>query len=340
MLKKAEISLQFNWIYIIVVGSIILISGFAVVSNIKKTSINELILDLKLYLDTIINDIQLDKESEHTVMLPDIEIEFECNSFSIKDSEYSSISLLDNILFSPNIIKRTLLGYSLHWNIPFTTEFFSYITSPNVKYAFLDSEHSRTLMDILPNNTNKELAAQYKDYNEEKNYKVRYINFGNLPQDFSFGDFRYIDDGDVSILKINIIENEDSFPDSIGKITYYKKEDNSLRNIGEINFLDKATLMASIYSEIPEIYNCNLEKSFKKLNIMATIKMDKLTEYSNNPHLSSCPYEQAIDNLNNMILLTSNVKTDQNYVTQVYDLSKSIEKENKLLQRLSCPQIY
>ena len=138
MRKKATVAINFNWIYVGIVGGILLLSALVIISNVKKSAKQELVFDTKAYLENIYKNIQLSKKSETSVKLPDVEIIFECNSFYFEDAELSNTPLTDNIVFSPKLVKQEIFGYSLSFFMPFEAEYFSYITSPGVKYVFIE----------------------------------------------------------------------------------------------------------------------------------------------------------------------------------------------------------
>jgi len=339
-MKRGEFGFQLNWIYVTLIGIVILITAGTIISNIRQNAERSLLIDVAAYVDNILKNIQLNTNAESESNLPNVDIHFECDNLIAQASESYTISLSDNILFSPDTIKNDLLGYSLYWYMPFDTEFFSYITSPRVKYVFLESALAQKLYDNVPRNINKVITNQPTDYANEKVYKLRYITFDYLPAINILGEFPHVDDKDVSAIKIEVLDDAGSFPNSFGKATFHNKKGNSFVSDGQLYFFDKATLLGIVYSEESSRYECNLKKALEKLSIMATLKKDKLKVFSQNPNYEKCPYERSLVVLNDLITLSSKTGPDQNTLKAIYEKSKEIKDENILLQRLSCPLIY
>ncbi|MCM2325765.1 MAG: hypothetical protein NDI94_04830 [Candidatus Woesearchaeota archaeon] len=326
-MKKAIIMSQLNWIYIAFVGGIIILSALTVIGKMKKSSEYNLVSDIKIYLDNILKNIQLSNKAEMDIKLPDVDVIFECDSFSIKGQQSSGLPISDNIIFSPRILRDKMFGYSLYWNMPFETEFFSYVTSPGVKYYFIDEPYPKKLFFTFPD-IDKDLI-NFTDSNDEikrdsgeKNYMIRIITTSAPTIN-----------KEVSAIKIEVITDKETFPDSFGKVTFFEEESEA-----SSFFMDKATLFGAIYSQDQERYECNLKKAMQKLNVMSNIKRDKITEFKST--FLYCPYDEAIGYLNEMIKATAPLKTDQDSLMKIYVTAKKIKKENLLLQRLSCPMIY
>ncbi|MFH2019873.1 MAG: hypothetical protein ABIJ34_00515 [archaeon] len=339
-MKKGEFGFHLNWIYVTLIGIVIIISAGGLISSIKRSAEFDLLTDVKAYVDNILKNIQMNNDAESEVNLPNVDVLFECDTLTVRSTESSSIPLTDNVLFSPDKIKNNILGYSLYWYMPFDAEFFSYITSPRVKYTFLESPLSQKLYENVPDNLNKEITNHPTDYSDEKVYKIRYITFDYLPAINILGEFPHVSDKDVSAIKIEVIDDAESFPNSFGRVTFHYKKGNNFVADGQVYYFDKATLLGVIYSEDNARYECNLKKALAKLGIMATLKKDKIRVFSNDDRYKNCPYERSMVVLNDLATLAGKAEVDQNTLKAVYDQSKLIKNENILLQRLSCPLIY
>jgi hypothetical protein len=311
MMKKG-MDIQFNWIYVIVVGAVLIIVGISIIGGIKKNANLALVSDVKMYVDNSFRNIQLNHNAQSEINLPDVEIEVLCDTFTVSRKDASGLPLTDIILFSPELLKDRILGYSLSFQMPYETEYFSYITSPGVEYVFEDSELGKQLYDLFPNNLNKGFEKDEK----EKNYHTRFIEFEDT-----------FDEQDV--LKITVMDDQENFPDSFGKISFGDEE---------AYFLNKETLIGALYSEDFEKYDCNMKKALNKLEIISNMKKDKLEEFAGK--YNNCPYGKAIMYLTEMMNAAKEEKTDVISMKRIFLLSKSIKKENMLLQRLSCPMIY
>jgi hypothetical protein len=309
---KKAFSFPLNWIYAGIVGAAVLMLTVIVVSNMQKSASYAIVSDVKIYADNAFKNIQLNHKTDMSFDLPSVNIIMSCDTFSVDNAESSTLPISDNIIFSPDMLKTKILGYSYVWRVPFETEYFTYVTSPGVRYVFIDSVRARELYDIFPD-VNKGFA----DAVEERNYGTRYISFSGNP-------------GIENSVYVELLHDHLSFPDSFGKVTY--DDGNS------VHFMDRATLFGALYSQDSETYDCNMKKAMKKLSIIARMKKDKIVSIA--PRYGHCPYGSSIEILESMILRSESMETTYTNMKRIFDLSKELKKENMMLQRLSCPMIY
>ena len=123
MNKKGQIELQFNWIYVAVVGAILLAIFVSIVGGIKKSARTELEIDAITYFDEIFTSMQGSENTEHSVTLPGLDIKVastkeNCNFYTIDGSSLGGRSTEYVPIFSPNLVKKEILSYSLGWDMP------------------------------------------------------------------------------------------------------------------------------------------------------------------------------------------------------------------------------
>ena len=352
-MKKAQIQMQFNWIYIAVVGAIILIAGLSIVPKIKKSATDSFNYDAKSYIDLILKNIQLNPKAQTTTELSGVEIKFDCESYTIDEIS----TPLSSIVFSPDKISGKMLGYSQYFEHPFKAELFGFVTSSNIKYVLKDSDFIQLINESLPNNMNKVIVQDYKESNNENYDKIRYIVLDTVPSISELGNLDGLKDEDVSVLVINIMDTLNS-PElksrfngffleeqekskwnifGFGTITYYKKQDNKFVKQGEIHFLDEASFIAAIYSESPQRHNCGMEKGFQKYSLSSAIKLNRINELSNIKH---CPYLNPATRLTKLIELTSDIQHTNDFYLDIFYNGIILIKDNQVLLRLSCPLVY
>lgn len=339
MNKRGEIEVQFNWIYIAIVGGLVLVAAFSIIPKLLKSSEQSTASDFTAQLESMITAIKYNSNSENELNLLSTEFIFNCADFSLTHPTIGALSTENQPIFSPNIIKSRIYGYSLIWEMPFKTEYFTFLSSPGVKYVFKNSLKSKKLYDFLPNNLNKNIFSEFSQIKSEDYYKIRLITFDSIPStNLKFS--KDIKDEDVTIIKIEIIKDQELFPDSFGKAIYYEKDSNSFKKIKEVYFFDKASLIAAIYADSPEYYLCNLKKAINKLHAVSMIKKNRIGYFVPMENLSRCPFEESIEYLEKMESLADNFQETEVYFRNIYDTKIKIREENLLLDRLSCPTIY
>ncbi len=339
MAKKAEISLTFSWIYVAVIGAMIMIGAAFFLMNIQKEAKESFYVDAKKYVYNLMNQLNQIPNSEKSLNMQGADLELACDSFSIKQSERSAVTFPHEFIFSPDLIKSTLIGYSDFLEIPMKSVRLSYLTSPYMKYLFLDSMESNILVKFLPELISKDIISSYSGFSSKEQYKVRYVTFGDIPSVSELGSMASFKDGDLTLLKIEVIEDMDKFPDSYGKVKYYSKKRGEFESTGEVFFIDRASLIAAIYSESSDFYYCNFEKIYPRLKITFDIEKDRLAAISQFNNAKQCNYNTIIG-LTDQMLSQLNDKPNGITLQKIYSLKEKIRIENRYLERISCPVQY
>lgn len=351
-MKKGQINLQFNWIYVLIIGAIILVGGLSIIPKLIKYSTNSYVTNVKMYIGSMLKTNQLNVQGEDLIELGGAQIEFTCDYYLIVESDLGPVPLRD-IIFSPSLISGNLLGYSRYFVLPYKTEFFNFITSSNVKYILKDSPSMIGLNTSLPKNINKIVVQNYNEVDNENYDKIRYITFDNIPSVSQLGNLKKIKDKDISLLKITPLDPEfsafsngdlleDRFKNEyriydFGKVSYYIKQENSFVLVEDVYYLDESSLIAAVYSEDPTRYKCGMQKSFENLRRTAQTKLERINQLSQIKH---CPYSYPEGRLQKIIGLTSNIKHTKEFYNDLYNYGVQLIKDNKVLVKLSCPPVY
>jgi len=329
---KRGVEIQFNWIFIAIIGGIILIISLTIVPRIKNEARQRLISDVQAHLDNMLNSINFDTQSENEFPLVDEDVVFTCNSYKIGDGQ--ELPTHYHSIFSPQVIKTRMYGYSLPFEFPFKTTYLSYITSPEVTYYIKESDKGQILFDMIPQVT-KKLITSYS-IQQYGGYKVRFITFGTLPSSFPKAPKKL--EGNITFVVVE--DTDDRFPNTFGRVRYYDLVGTQFKEVGDAYFLDSATFLGSIYSDSNELYKCNLNKALERWSFVLQIKLDKVKELKTHPDLKHCPYEDSIDLLDDTIFKLKEIQDTKQYYKEMFDAANKIRDENIMLERLSCPVIY
>ncbi|MBN2422453.1 hypothetical protein JXB41_04460 [Candidatus Woesearchaeota archaeon] len=364
MKKKAMIEVQFNWLFILIAGSLILIFFIGMTRALLKGSRESLNLDIKTYLGEILTGIEVSSQTEHSIKLPDTELIVDCHELSIKGSELEGNSLQNKIVFSPDALKQEITTYTLYWEAPFKNSYFLFLSSPRIKYVIeKDTDYYFGLYDIsgkgeLPNNLNIEDPREYDEMwdFENSNYdKIKFIFFGEHPDLTSrqFTDLRRINNRDVSAIRITPDSSlpPDKFPDGYGKIEFYYYDGKNFVSEGSTYYLNKASLLGSVFAQDMEMYECNMQKALQRLEFVAEI-LSQRAENLNKPEVCDDHifYNDAETYLSEIKTIAENrdlqeleIIYEKGYGKDLFSSSgphDCLDDYNKLLQRQSCPSIY
>ena len=158
--KQAQIHLQFSWIFVIVVGAILLGFFFSLSTtqtNVAETSIT---VSVARQIDTILTTTgQKDGTFKEYDSFPERELEFFCNEheglyhYEIGGTRVGSTQ--HDIVFTPKrFMTNSLQTWTLEWKIPYSVATFMYVIPKDHAFVFFDdgSRRFRSLYEAFPTN--------------------------------------------------------------------------------------------------------------------------------------------------------------------------------------------
>jgi len=335
MKKKAQIQLQFNWIFIGVVGAVVLIIFLSIISGIRKTSEKSLASDALTYYDEIFTSMQSFENTENSPDLLGFELDIDseedfCYYYTITGSDLGGRSIEYLPVFSPDNIRTKALSYSLGWDMPFRINYFLYLTSPDIAYV---SVGNNEIEESLPNHLTLEKVDDAGDYENQNYYKIRFFSFDNDPSSYNLHrSVRNLDDNQVSAVY---------FKDNT--IKFYEKDNDEFVLAGETYYIDDSTILAGIYSENLGSYECNLEKAITRINKVSKVLMARLDLIKKSSLLNSCSdslYSQGENMLFELIKETNKVEITKQSLSNMNTIRSSLQNLNENLNENSCPTIY
>lgn len=333
---KAQISVQFNWIFIIIIGGIILLFFLTVIKSQVKEADYELAGDILRSLDTIIKTSEQKPASINIIKIPNVPLNFVCEPglsyYNIGSGGQNDITY-DIIFAQKKMSGKTLISWTQSWDVPFRIATFQYLTTRNTRFIVVDDNNdldddsiANELYDMLPGNISKELILQGGDVIDYNYDHYRIIQFKN-----------YIHEGDIpdpELVQKITIEAEEGL-DSYGEITF---EDEVVDK--KVNFVKKAALFGAIFSENADYYECTMDKAYDRLDLLMELNNDTVTTISDARAGTECTvyYDWAKDYFNNII---EAIRLHENDPEIIYDNSKSLKNDNEnLIRGPDCPLIY
>lgn len=347
MKKKAIVEVQFNWIYMAIVGAIILMVFVGIAINIRKSANIRLEADAIKYFDEIFTSLQGSENTEHSLSLPGMQLVVDtyadnCHYYTLGDSDIEPQSTKHLPIFSPNTITKKILSYSLGWDVPFRANYFLYLTSPTVSYAFINGNGINDLYDEFPEHLTSEFVNHAIDITNRNYNHIRFITATNPEEMGLDNSIRKMKDSQVSAIQIiptgQILNG--------GKIKYFRKVDRDFEYEKETYYLDKETLFAMIFSENVDSYECNLkEKAIKRINEISNILIDRMEEIQTIDLLPQCDgimdkYNTALSKLVQLKTLTGNMEITKENIETLKSIKDNLDAINTEINKKSCPTVY
>ena len=204
--SKKGFEIQFNWIFVLIIGAAILLFFTSLVFRQRDLSDAAAKTTLLIDIESLINSASVSLDTTNLIAIPKLKIDISCNKISI---EGTSKQYQNMILFAPSSIKGSkLVAQTFAFNTPYRTANVLYMTSQEMRYILIgDTDFAKEINKILPAELSKENYTVYdhlaiKDLN---NYKVRFI-FVNKPFSVTSqfpSSLAKMSDADVTTLKIN-----------------------------------------------------------------------------------------------------------------------------------------
>lgn len=330
-MSRAQISVQFNWIFVIIIGGIILMFFLTVIKSQVKTADIELAGDILRSLDTIIKSSEQKPDSTNVIRIPNVPLNFVCEPglsyYNIGSGGQNDITY--DIIFSQKRLSgKTLISWTQSWDVPFRIAIFQYLTTMNARFIVVDNDESnedsiaKELYYLLPGNISKELIQQngeVKDFNYDY-YKIIQFEGKKL---FS-GNVK----APANLVHTITIKTEKGL-DSHGTIIFEEEGET-------VDFVKKEALLGAIFSDDSEYYECTMDKAYERLDLLMKLNEKRVSALLEAKIDTECEtYYQWANNYFN------NIRNSGNDVKTIYDNSKSLKSDNEnLIRGPDCPLIY
>ncbi len=267
--KKAQISIQFNWLFVLIVGGIIIFFFITLISSRTKIASTEEANDLVHNLDTVFTTIKTDTDSSEEHSIHKAELELVC-SYDPYGRVYDTHLCVQNLcpidirpdaMFGPNrIYGDKVYTWTKKWQLPFDVTTMIYLASERTLFVFVGTE---------PN-----IETLYEEFDDHTLYKKTRVSLINQLDVSGFDryviisavpvDYNDIKSSLQSKSHVRIISNlEES-----GTVGFQGPDDNSVR---PAEYYTRALLWGAIFAEDAPTYECTRQKALDRLYIVARL---------------------------------------------------------------------
>ncbi|MBL7055543.1 hypothetical protein ISS07_01380 [Candidatus Woesearchaeota archaeon] len=330
--KRGAVEVQFNWIFVLIVGAIILILFSSIIlrqKNISETSKNALVLKS---LDAILSGAEVSGGTVNIVKIPETKIDFRCNRYSI-DKLSKQLDVMN--VFAPSTIQGDrLITLTKDFSIPYRASNLVYLTSPHHRYSFLGAPSE--LKTSIPEDIFSDFFVSLEEISYRGEKKSRFIFFASF-SDIVPAEFVRLKDGDVSALKIT--GNLD-----FGTLEFFQKQGSSFVSVGTSKYLTEEALIGAIFSDSSELYDCAMDNVFRKANIITQIYIERtqslVSKYSSSQDrcLNFANTAYSLNALETLSVESSDFSTAN--IESMFSASSLLKNQNKQAQLQSCSTIY
>jgi len=345
-MKKGMIEVQFNWIFILIVGAIILMFFVGVTLWYKDNEERKIAADIMSKLKAATTGASVSSRTASEMEIPKIGLLFTCDPDECSDYGCSSGFQFEgvgipkdtsmDILFTQNKIESDFLHtWTQEWKTPYKVTNFLYFSSPSTSFNIIHDAGSQAFAEevfsTLRKNsfvtfgvTNNPGAIQYR--NEEL---VRYVYFFN-PANPS------VSPSVLQSRKWDYIVVDGTI--DVGTVTFYKPGQTTGKSY---QYVGLPSLIGAIYSEDYDLYVCNMKKAYLKLNLVNK-SYKKRTELLDSafPSTHRCSHYYGASVTSEFDNIDSASDHNAPNVAGLRGAMVNLEDKNRLTVINTCPRIY
>lgn len=343
--RKGAIEVQFNWIFVMIAGSLILVFFFGVVQKQRELSDQKIANTLLTSLESIATGAGASIGTSQSVPMPKVGISFECSEECSCEYSISGVSkdYEDKLIFAPKAIEgREIVFWTLDWGVPFRVTNFLYATNPQSKYFFVSTAQSRAsnffkyINKTIPEKINADFI-DFEEYTsvEDQNYVTSRFIFIDTPTPVmqSLHDsFRRADVGGVHMTPT-------------GQLTFFDKTSARALQFSQSAsaYYKEASLFGAVFAQDLNMYECNMIKALDRLAKIADIYQFRTGELNRQNEEGEAEFCPGGYNPQPFEALKTAAQGASNNLANIGNLQgpvTTLESLNQGHLRKSCPLIY
>ncbi len=302
-MKKAQIELQFNWIFILIAGAAILFFFFTLISQQRTVSEERLQRDVTRIIENIFVGAGVSEKTKNLVAIPpQYEFYFTCDDekdvreFGIVGSD-AHLELPQEPIFAPGKIQASrLITWSLPIQLPYKVADILMVTAPTIKYVVVAEEGDRFAREL-----EKDVRPSVPEGPEQP---VRIQEGLNFDEFMTFEEFmgKTFELGNNNHLRFVFLNDQPQFSQSLrgvpddqvsavaltgGSVTYFRKQGDRFTSLGPpvpipyVGSGKQSLRIAALFAEDAVAFQCNLRKVLRRTALVTTLYTQKIVDLEN-----------------------------------------------------------
>jgi hypothetical protein len=346
--KRGALEVQFNWVFVMVAGALILVFFFGIVQKQRELSNAKIADSLLTNIESIATGAAVSTGTVQPVALPNVGVNFGCTeeclcTYSIGDvrKEYS-----DKIIFAPELVKGSeMILWTLDWKVPFRATNFIYATTRNDKYFFIYDKEPQTALlkrinKTLPPEVNSkfvfidQLSGLKQKIRNENYNSAKFIlvdtTFQLSPQSLQANIDSSFRKTDVSVVHITT---------GGGAVFYDKASERSLEfnEAEQLSYYGEPSMYGAIFAADSGAYKCNMISALIRLQHILDLYIER-ADYLNENTACSIGLDKSL-----LIQLKGTADTVSKETHRISELNtpvSAVQSQNEQLLRASCALLY
>jgi len=358
---KAQVDVHFNWIFVLIIGAVILTFFLFVISRQKAVSDQRLAADVLADMELILTGQGISVGREDTVAIPELPLQFTCDDYGMLTM---TRRIGNAVLFAPSSVEsERLLTWTQEWDIPFKVSNLVYLTSPDIRYYLIydpaddmATQFAKELNSSLPERMNKRMKSirEAITITDEGDDRVRLVYIFPAEERLTLpAGLRNLNDKAVSALAIRKdLAGADAYRGG-ASLGFYKKRGDQLEQdtiatprgdrVGVYPSLGKGPLYGAVFADDFGLYECSMRKAIRRMKLIAMIHNQRANTLLT---LASprCVTYYSIAPFTSFALLNPDDLTNRirapGAVSELFSTAEILENLNRNTIRASCTTLY
>jgi hypothetical protein len=289
--RKGVVETSLHWIFVMIIGAIILTFFITIVVKQKNVAETESLLDTRSTMENYIIGARSVERGGIPISSFGENIVYGCDSiggicgcsFSLGDKNKISLDVDNSVVFSSKDLGgEKIIVSTLPWKFPYIVTNFVYFIPINERLIFsykkTDLSLKNKVLDVfetLSDSINKEVIERDSDAElifEDLNFnKRKIIIFGRLSELPKLPNF--------VLNKNTVVINIPSISNVADPVYFYEFEEktNSFVKQKSSTFMDEPTLLGAIFSDDYDDYACGVQSAFTNLNSVNRVNLERTT---------------------------------------------------------------
>lgn len=351
-MAKAQLDIQFHWIFVLIVGAIILSFFVGVAIWYKDIQEQKSAADVVTTLDALFLFAKESPKTARYTETPEMDLTFTCSAEDC--TAYGCASAFSGggisrateteVLFTLRQLEgRDLITWALEWTLPYKIANFLYLTNNRIRYILVYDEEHSDLKDAV----NSLLAEN--SYLTKETIKIE------SAEDFSLVDKQddfvrivaFLDEGTLSESVIVTALGERNEKEKEWDVVYVDGTENAgtvLYEDGTVSYIGLPLLIGALFSADADFYSCNVQKALLQTQLVSAVYLERArqleTYFSAESEQSYCSYYFAGDVQDAIQEIAHTGSVETLYAASLQDAVTLLEKNNAYTVIKNCPRLY
>jgi len=278
-LNKRGFAVQFNWLFVLIGGAVILGFFISVIVNYiydqeiqqKTLSIDE--LDQMLKVDLSAADTEKTRFFQHKILFSCDEISEYVVEGALKGRRYDYTAI-----FSPTELEPgNLVIMTTSFEAPYRVMPLVYVTSKDIEYVFAGTSTIINLVyNSMPTNTTKKFISTSISNYLNNNYDHTVFVVGDNADLTPLNDFNGFEDRVYGVVITPGMGSSFEY----GSLSFYHYEPAGFVYDGTLPFLKPELALGGVISHDNESYKCNLKKVLKRIELLSELYKNRAEYYA------------------------------------------------------------